>query len=46
MFKVEIQLGVISKHPAIMGQISSTDTEIIVREELHVLLCTMQKLVD
>lgn len=35
MFKVEIQLGVIFKHPVLMGQISSTDTEIIVLEELH-----------
>lgn len=45
MFKVEIQPGVISKHLMIMGQTRSTDIEIIVLEELHVLLFTMQKLV-
>lgn len=38
MFKVEIQPGVISKHPMFIGQNSSTDTEIRVLEELHVLL--------
>lgn len=31
--------------PKFMGQISSTDIEIIVREELHISLFTMQKLV-
>lgn len=44
MFKVEIQPGVISNHPTYMGQVNSTDTEIIALEELHNLLFTMQKL--
>lgn len=35
-FRFEIQPGSVSKHPHVQGEISSTDTEIIVEEELHV----------
>lgn len=45
MFKIEIQPGVNLNHPTYMGQVNSTDIEIIVLEELHILLFTMQKLV-
>lgn len=45
MFKVEIQPEVISKYPIFMRHISATDIEIIVLEQLHVSLFTMQKLV-